>query len=558
MQKNITVKIVIILAIMVVFTALIFLGNNWAVSVDAIKQRGLMAGLQESIHLGLDLKGGAHFIYQVRVNEAVSAQSDGAAELLAEELRKVKVPFTDISKPDPVNRPDEIVVKGITGNGAGDLNRIVGERLVEYNPPTGGPDGAYVLRMKQAELTNLKNRTVEQSITAIRNRIDTLGVREPIIQEHGLGDYQILIQLPGADDTARIRELIQSTARLEIHQLYGSPLSGGMGVFPDEPSAIQAFGGALPPNTVLMHGRDVTASREFQDQIYVVGRVPIVGGTDVRDAQPTTDENRRPAVSFNLNTAGGDKFAAFTRDHNERGTDPNHYLAIVLDNRVRSAASIREEIRERGQITGGDFTEERVRDLSTLLSSGSLPASLVSIEERTVGPSLGADSIRHGVRAAIVGMAAVMIFMLIYYRFAGVNADLALILNLVILLGFLGLSGATLTLPGIAGVILTVGMGVDSNVLIFERIREELRNGKAPAAAVDQGFARALLTIIDTHVTTIVSAAILILFGTGPVRGFAITLIFGLLANLFTAVFVSRVIFDAILSRKSRGEALSI
>ena len=560
MQKNITVKIVVIVAILVVFTALIFLGNNWAVSVDAIKQRGLMAGLQESIHLGLDLKGGAHFIYQVRVNEAVSAQSDGAAELLAEEMRKAKVPFTDISKPDPVNRPDEIAVKGVTGNGAGELNRIVGERLVEYNPPTGGPDGAYVIRMKQAELSNLKNRTVEQSIIAIRNRIDTLGVREPIIQEHGLGDYQILIQLPGADDTARIRELIQSTARLEIHQLYGNPaaINGGMAVFSDEQAAIAAFGGALPPNTVLVHGRDVTAAREGQDQVYVIGRVPIVGGTDVRDAQPTSDENRRPAVSFNLNTAGGEKFANFTREHNERGTDPNHYLAIVLDNRVRSAASIREEIRERGQITGGDFTEERVRDLSTLLSSGSLPASLVSIEERTVGPSLGADSIRHGVRAAIVGMAAVMIFMLIYYRFSGVNADLALILNLVILLGFLGLSGATLTLPGIAGVILTVGMGVDSNVLIFERIREELRNGKAPAAAVDQGFARALLTIIDTHVTTIVSAAILILFGTGPVRGFAITLIFGLLANLFTAVFVSRVIFDAILGRKGRGEALSI
>lgn len=553
MQKNLTLKIVSIVAIMLVFTALIFLGNDWSASIDAIRQRGMLAGLQESIHLGLDLQGGAHFIYQVKVNEAVSAQSDAAVELLNEELKKANVQVADISKPDPANEPDRIVIKGLSGNGAGELNRIVGERLPEYSAPAGGAEGSYVLRMKQAELNNLKSRTVAQSIDAIRNRIDTLGVREPIIQEHGLGDYQILIQLPGADDTARIRELIQSTARLELRQAFIT--AGG---YPDERSALEANGGILPPNTVLMHGRDVNAAGEVQDRVYIVGKVPIVGGTDVRDAQPTRDENGRPAVSFNLNTAGGNKFAAFTSAHNEKGPDPNHYLAIVLDNRVRSAASIRDEIRDRGQISGGGFTEQSARDLATLLSSGSLPASLVSIEERTVGPSLGADSIRHGIQAAVVGMLAVMIFMLVYYRFAGVNADLALVLNLVILLGFLGLSGATLTLPGIAGVILTVGMGVDSNVLIFERIREELRNGKAPAAAVDQGFGRAWLTIIDTHVTTIVSAAILILFGTGPVRGFAVTLIFGLLANLFTAVFVSRVIFDAILGRKGRGEALSI
>ena len=252
------------------------------------------------------------------------------------------------------------------------------------------------------------------------------------------------------------------------------------------------------------------------------------------------------------------KFDSFTSAHNEQNGSPDPYLAIVLDNRVREAASIKEEI-PGGQvrITGG-FTDQSANDLTTLLNSGSLPATLVSIEERTVGPSLGSDSIRHGVQAAIVGLVVVLVFMLFYYKFAGINADLALILNLVILLGFLGLSGATLTLPGIAGVILTVGMGVDSNVLIFERIREELRNGKASAAAVDQGFARAWVTIIDTHVTTIVSAAILFLFGTGPVRGFAVTLTFGLLANLFTAVFVSRVIFDAILSRKERGAALSI
>jgi preprotein translocase subunit SecD len=238
-------------------------------------------------------------------------------------------------------------------------------------------------------------------------------------------------------------------------------------------------------------------------------------------------------------------------------------LAVVLDNKVKEVANIKEPIRDRGEISGGRMSDQQAKDLSMILRSGALPASISYLEERTVGPSLGADSIRSGVRAAVIGMVAVLIFMLVYYRGAGINADVALILNLIILLGFLGWStiagvNVALTLPGIAGVILTVGMGVDSNVLIFERIREELRNGKTPPSAVDQGFSHAWITIVDTHVTTIVSAAILFIFGTGPVKGFATTLTFGLLANLFTAVFVSRVIFDWILTRKQRGEALSI
>jgi preprotein translocase subunit SecD len=252
-----------------------------------------------------------------------------------------------------------------------------------------------------------------------------------------------------------------------------------------------------------------------------------------------------------LTRDGGRRFSTFT------GAHIGDSLAVVLDGKVRSVATIQSQISDSGRITGR-FTQEQAGDLAMILNSGSLPASMRYLEERTVGPSLGADSIRQGVRAAIIGISAVMIFMLIYYRWAGVNANLGLILNTLILLGFLGFTGATLTLPGIAGVILTVGMGVDSNVLIFERIREELRNGKTPPSAVDQGFARAWLTIIDTHVTTIVSAAILFIFGTGPVRGFAVTLVFGLLANLFTSVFVSRVIFDSILNRHQRGEALSI
>jgi preprotein translocase subunit SecD len=257
-------------------------------------------------------------------------------------------------------------------------------------------------------------------------------------------------------------------------------------------------------------------------------------------------------VNFTLTNEGGQRFYSFTSQH------VGDSLAVVLDNKVREVAKINEPIRDRGEISGGRMTEEQSKDLSLVLRSGALPAGIKYLEERTVGPSLGSDSIRSGVRAAVVGMIAVLLFMLIYYRAAGINADIALILNLIILLGLMGFVGATLTLPGIAGVILTVGMGVDSNVLIFERIREELRNGKTPPSAVEQGFGHAWVTIVDTHVTTIVSAAILFLFGTGPVKGFATTLVFGLGANLFTAVFVSRVIFDWVLSRKRVGEALSI
>jgi preprotein translocase subunit SecD len=284
---------------------------------------------------------------------------------------------------------------------------------------------------------------------------------------------------------------------------------------------------------------------------YLISRASAVTGRDLRAADQSRDENGQPSVSFTLTGEGGRRFANFT------GAHVGDYLAVVLDNKVQEVAVIKDQIHDQGVINGR-FTEQQAKDLSMILRSGALPAGIKYLEERTVGPSLGSDSIRAGVTAAVIGMLAVLIFMLVYYHAAGINADIALILNLIILLGFLGFSGATLTLPGIAGVILTVGMGVDSNVLIFERIREELRNGKTPPSAVEQGFGHAWITIVDTHVTTIVSAVILFLFGTGPVKGFAVTLSFGLFANLFTAVFVSRVIFDWLLTRKQRGEALSI
>jgi len=542
MNKNLGWKLIVIAATLLVFLYGIFgLPPSWSGS-------GLLQAMTGRIHLGLDLKGGTHLILQVRVNDAVNGDSDRAVERLKEDLRTHKINYTEITKPDPVNHADEVVIKGVPPASTSDLRNIVSDRLPEYDLNSGAQD-TWTLTMKPQNLADLKNRAVTQAIETIRNRIDQLGVTEPTIQEHGLGQYQILVQLPGVDDPGRVKEIMQSTAMLEIKQVMGGPYSS-------EQDALSQNNGLLPPDTILLKGRGASGqSDESGEQYWIVTRSSAVAGTDLRagGASVGRDSNTNaPDVSFTLTNEGGRKFAAFTGSH------INDRLAVVLDNRVREVANIQEQIHDQGRISGGGMTEQAAKDLALVLNSGALPAGIDYLEERTVGPSLGADSIRAGIRAAVVGMLAVLIFMLVYYRWAGVNADVALILNLIILLGFLGFTEATLTLPGIAGVILTVGMGVDSNVLIFERIREELRNGKTPPSAVEQGFGHAWVTIVDTHVTTIVSAFILFIFGSGPVKGFAVTLTFGLAANLFTAVFVSRVIFDWILSRKQRGEALSI
>ena len=539
MNKNFLWKIGLILGVLLFFLFGIF-GIPKSFSPE-----GLVSAMGDHINLGLDLRGGTHLILQVQVNDAVNVDAQNAIEVLKQQMRNKKIDYADITQPDLQNNPDHIVIKGVQASSRTDLLGIISDHLPEYDI-TGGADNSWNMSMKPQMLTDLKNKAVAQAIETIRNRIDALGVSEPTIQEHGLGDYQILVQLPGVDDPARVKDIMQSTAMLEIKQELGGP-------YPSEQAALQDKGGVLPPDAILLPGHAAPGADTGTGQAwYLVSRVSAVSGKDLRDAQPSRDQNGSPSVSFTLSGEGGQRFYNFTSAHT------GDSLAVVLDNKVQEVANIREPIRDRGEISGGSMSEQQSKDLSMILRSGALPAGIKYLEERTVGPSLGADSIRAGVRAAVVGMLAVLVFMLIYYRGAGINADVALLLNLIILLGFMGFFGGVLTLPGIAGVILTVGMGVDSNVLIFERIREELRNGKTPPSAVDQGFSHAWITIVDTHVTTIVSAAILFIFGTGPVKGFATTLTFGLLANLFTAVFVSRVIFDWVLSRHQRGEALSI
>ena len=538
MKKNLNSKIALIIAVLLICVYGI-IGIPSGFSGQALKD-----SLTRRIHLGLDLRGGAHLILEVVVSEAVNAETDNMVGLIQQELRKAHLTFTRVYKPDPA-KPQVMRIEGVPPASVSAVRSTLDAKYSNEYDISGGSDNTFTLAMKANVQSALEKKTVEQAIETIRDRVDSLGVSEPVIQEYGLGANQILVELPGIDDLDRVKSIIQSTARLSIHAVVGGP-------FPDEQAALSSVSGNLPADQMMAHGSGAMATGSDSDSVYILQRTSVVAGNDFRSADPSTNQNTgQRIVIFTLTNEAGDRFYDYTSANVGRS------MAVVLGGRVREVASIKSAIRDRGEIEG-TFTEDEVTTLSKLLRTGALPASLNYLEDRTVGASLGADSIKEGVTAAIVGVTVVMIFMLVYYRGSGINADLALLLNLIILLGFMGYSTATLTLPGIAGVILTIGMGVDSNVLIFERIREEVRAGKAPSAAVDQGFAHAWVTIVDTHVTTIVSAAILFIFGSGPVKGFATTLTFGLLANLFTAVFVSRVIFDAHLNKMKPGEMVSI
>lgn len=525
MRKNLNGKILVIIATLLVFTYGIF----------GIPHGGLKESMLRRIHLGLDLKGGTHVVLQVQTLEAIGGTTDALIPQLQADLAAAGIPGATVTRSQDPSQPGVIDISGVDTSKVNDARETIAGKPAYNAFDVSAVGNGIRMVMKAAEVKAARERALDVTIETIRSRVDSLGVAEPQIQKYGFGDDQILVELPGVDDLQQVERIIQSTARLEIHEVVGGP-------FQTE----QEGAASLTPDAVIMQG-----GNNGQNAFWALKRVAIVQGPDFRDARPSKSETGQDDVSFNLTTGAGDRFYAYT------SANIGKSMAIVLDNKVKEVATINGAIRDNGQITGG-FTKETAGELSLMLRTGSLPASIKYLETHTVGASLGAESIRKGVTASIVGLAAVLIFMLIYYRGAGINADLALLLNLVILLGFMGFTGSTLTLPGIAGVILTIGMGVDSNVLIFERIREEMRAGKNAAAGVQSGFAHAWITILDTHVTTIVSAAILFFVGTGPVRGFAVTLVFGLLANLFTAVFVSRTIFDAILNRNPRATELSI
>jgi preprotein translocase subunit SecD len=543
MGKNLATKVAIIVAVLLFFVYGI-LGPQ---SLEHGLHYSPKQALAENIHLGLDLKGGTHLVLAVHVQEAVVSSTDRDVQRLTTELQGANLAEVTVSKPDPTH-PETLAITGLKPDQVAQVRGIVTGTEYQTYDVAGQPDGSLKMTMKPSAIKDLEARTLTTSIETIRERIDALGVSEPTIQQYGLGDNEILVELPGESDPGKVEAAISSTSKLAIHAVVS-----GMGPWSSDQAALAALNGVIPSDDILVHGQ---ATPTQPEQVWLLKRASEVEGTDFRGAEPGTDINGRPNIRFTLTTEAGDRFYKYTSEHQRSSADAGS-MAIVLGDKVREVAGIESGIRDQGEITG-TFTKAEVENLSLMLRTGALPASLSYLETRTVGPSLGAASIRQGVIAAIAGMAAVMVFMLIYYKGSGVNANLALLLNLIFLLGFMGYSHAVLTLPGIAGVILTIGMGVDSNVLIFERIREELRSGKTAAAAVKEGFGHAWITIVDTHVTTIVSAIILLMFGTGPVKGFAITLMVGLGANLITAVYVSRLIFDWHLEGKDRSFVLSI
>jgi len=528
---------------------------------------GVKANLANNIRLGLDLKGGSHLVMRVKVEEffkklteenAIAAQN--AAKDAGFDVKEAHAETTggnyrvvlQIADPSKTQEIRDAVEK------KADLSDRVGWSF----SPSGN---TLTWTLTGAAQRTLAESATDQAMKIIDTRINAVGVAEPTLARHGgQNSHEILLQMPGIQDPEHVKKLLGETSHLELVHVVSPPSPQPSQTYTTEAEAIASLnsGGKIPANRKVLQyserqeltGQDSSANTPPQKKWVVVESPAIIDGAELRSA--TANQARAGSddyeIDFALKKTGADKFGAWT------GANINEYMGVVLNNEVRSIAFIKGQIFDQGQITGR-FSKQTADDLALTLRSGALPAPIEYQEERTVGPSLGADSIRSGVRASLLGLTLVVLFMLIYYRGSGINAVVALFLNMILMLAGLILFGATLTLPGIAGIILTIGMAVDSNVLIFERIREELRSGKTIPSSVEQGFGHAFVTIIDTHVTTIVSSLFLYAFGAGPIRGFAVTLVLGLLVNLFSAVYVSRTIFIWLLSRKGkRVESLSI
>ena len=539
MQRNLRIKFFFIVAVVLVcLYGIIGLPRNKA---------ELVANWNNNIHLGLDLRGGTYLVVQVQQQDAFNAQAGLDAERLKTAASQAGVQYSavDVEEAKDLQTAVKaaIVIKGVPSTQAGTLRTVAGDKFGQWLlTPLNGTD--YRLTMRPTESLALWQQVLAQTKNTLDKKINALGVSEATVQQRREDkDAELLVQLPGVDDPAHVKQVLQTAAQLELYDVKGGPYAG-------REEALAQNNGVLPVGTKLI-GSGAMDQNSGNGGVYLAARTPIVRGPDVRDARAEQAQARGWQTGFVLSQDAAKRFSTYT------GANIGGRLAIVLDGKVLSAPRIDGQISDNGVITGmGD--QQKSSDLALNLKAGSLPAKLVYEQENTVGPSLGADSIRDGFAAGIAGVLAVIVAMLIYYKKSGINATLALVLNALILIACLSYFGAVLTLPGIAGIILTIGMAVDSNVLIFERIREELRAGKAVIPAVDNGFGKAFLTIIDTHITTVVSCAILFLFGSGPVRGFAVTLVIGLVANVFTAVFVSRFIFDWELSRPRPVTALSI
>lgn len=562
-KKNLLTRVIIIVVVTIVGLYLV-IGPRHRPTLQDFTWSGIKRSLANNIQLGLDLQGGSHLVMRVKTEEFLKRLTEDnytAAQNAAKDAGfEIKGGRADAGAGNY-----RVVLEPADPSKAAEVKDAV-EKKVELGDTSvwsySQSGGNLTWTMTAAAERTLADNATTQALTIIESRINALGITEPTLQTHGAqSSHQLLLQMPGVQDPERVKDILKGESRLELVHVIGPPSPAPASTYPTEEAAIQSLGGTVPPNRrVLPYSERIEQSdgsdpNQPRPRQWVVVETPaIIDGSELRNASAVSSQGGGSddyIITFSLKRAGADKFGAWT------GAHINEYMGVVLNGEVKSIAYIKSQIFDSGQIDGR-FTKQSAEDLALTLRSGALPAPIEYLEERTVGPSLGADSIRAGVRASLVGLALVVVFMLVYYRGSGVNAVVALLLNMILMLAGLIVFGATLTLPGIAGIILTIGMAVDSNVLIFERIREELLSGKTISSAVDLGFQRAFITIIDTHVTTIVSSLFLFVFGTGPIRGFAVTLVIGLLVNLFSAVYVSRTIFMWLLSRKQRMESLSI
>jgi preprotein translocase subunit SecD len=568
MKKNLLQRVIIIAIVTLLALAAILWPRHTPTRKD-LTAAGINNILRENINLGLDLRGGSHLVMQVQVQDYLRRLTENIYNGVQQAAREQGFDLKE-ARPEISGDTYRVVVVANDASKVSALRDELPRRVNDFNPNdwTSSVSGSTVTwELNDRAKTELGNRATEDALKIIDTRINALGVTEPTLQAHGsTNSHQILLQMPGIDDPERIKELLKSESRLELMKVVGPGNPSPIQTYPTEEAAKASLGGTVPPNRQVLpyDERDEPTAAggaapkpPGQPSAWVVVESPaVVDGSELRSADAASNN---PAggddayqINFTLKPSGAQKFGSWT------AANVGAYMAVVLNGHVKSAPYIKQQITDTGQISG-NFTKDSAGDLALTLRSGALPAKIVYLEERTVGPSLGADSIRAGVTASLTGLALIVLTMVVYYRWSGINAVVALLLNTVLTLAALVVFDAVLTLPGIAGIILGIGMAVDSNVLIFERIREELQTGKTVASAIDVGFDRAFVTIIDTHVTTIVSSAFLFVFGTGPIRGFAVTLVLGLLANLFTAVYVSRTIFMWSLARKhGRVETLSI
>jgi len=491
----------------------------------------------KKIAMGLDLQGGMHLVLEVQNEKAVEAELERTVHELKKELRNEGIKHLGISR----LKNNTILAKLNGDENKEGFEKILSDEftnLLVPSPVTGKDGVSFNLSLSDADMDMIKKMATEQALETIRNRIDEFGVSEPDIRLQG--DNRILLQLPGISDPDRAKDLIGKTAQLTFQLVY------------EDGNMSSALNGTPPVGTQVLYQNKLDPSTGNVTKVpFLIKKQVLLDGSLLTDARIEFDQFQQPQVGIEFNRKGARIFDRITAENIQKR------LAIVLDNTVYSAPVIQGRIAGGKAVITGRFSTEEAKDLAIALRAGSLPAPVRIIEERTVGPTLGADSVRMGLMSMVVGGALILLFMMVYYKGAGLVADFALVVNIVLIGGGLAAFGATLTLPGIAGIILTIGMAVDANVIIYERIREELRSGKTALAAVHAGFERASLTILDANVTTLIAAVVLFQFGTGPIKGFAITLGLGILASLFTALVISKSIFDLLLQNK-KTSTLSI